>query len=87
LAPWETSTTLRKVFLIRNHRKRKGIIDFSICYRGPTPGLKKIKTESIQKFALLGTRFTMEEDFYKGRMVYKYGLEAIIPSAAQMEIG
>jgi aspartate/glutamate racemase len=29
----------------------------------------------------------MEEDFYKGRMVDKYGLEVIIPSAAQMEIG
>jgi len=47
---------------------------------------KKIKTKGIQKIALLGTRFTMEEDFYKGRLVDKYGLEVIIPAAAQMEI-
>jgi aspartate racemase len=46
----------------------------------------KIKTEGIQKIALLGTRFTMEEDFYKGRLVDQYGLEVIIPSAVQMEI-
>jgi aspartate racemase len=47
---------------------------------------EKIKTEGIKKIALLGTRFTMEEDFYKGRLVDKYDLEVIIPSAAQMEI-
>ena len=47
---------------------------------------EKIKTEGIDKIALLGTRFTMEEDFYKGRLVDKYGLEVIIPSLEQMEI-
>ena len=47
---------------------------------------EKIKTEGIDKIALLGTRFTMEEDFYKGRLVDKYGLEVIIPSSEQMEI-
>jgi aspartate racemase len=47
---------------------------------------EKIKTEGIKKIALLGTRFTMAEDFYKGRLVDKYDLEVIIPSAAQMEI-
>ncbi|MGB5745353.1 MAG: aspartate/glutamate racemase family protein [Desulfobacterales bacterium] len=45
-----------------------------------------IKTEGINKIALLGTRFTMEEDFYKGRLVDKYGLEVIIPSSKQREI-
>ena len=47
---------------------------------------EKIKADGIDKIALLGTRFTMEEDFYKGRLVDKYGLEVIIPAAAQMEI-
>jgi aspartate racemase len=46
---------------------------------------EKIKTEGIDRIALLGTRFTMEEDFYKGRLVGKYGLEVIIPSSEQME--
>jgi aspartate racemase len=47
---------------------------------------EKIKAEGIQKIALLGTRFTMEEDFYKGRLVDKYGLEVIIPAEDEREI-
>jgi aspartate racemase len=30
---------------------------------------RKIAAAGIQKVGLLGTRFTMEEDFYKGRLV------------------
>ena len=47
---------------------------------------EKIKAEGIDKIALLGTRFTMEEDFCKGRLVDKYGLDVIIPSSKQREI-
>ncbi len=47
---------------------------------------EKIKTEGIQKIALLGTRFTMEEDFYKGRLVDRYGLDVIIPAEDEREI-
>lgn len=32
--------------------------------------------------ALLATRFTMEQDFYKGRLAGKYELEPIVPEAA-----
>ncbi|MEJ2283070.1 MAG: aspartate/glutamate racemase family protein [Desulfobacterales bacterium] len=45
---------------------------------------EKIKTEGIDRIALLGTRFTMEENFYKGRLADKYGLEVMIPSPDQM---
>ncbi len=45
-----------------------------------------IKAEGIQKIALLGTRFTMEENFYKGRLVDNYGLDVIIPGSEDMEI-
>jgi aspartate racemase len=45
-----------------------------------------IKAEGIQKIALLGTRFTMEENFYKGRLVNNYGLDVIIPGSEDMEI-
>jgi len=45
-----------------------------------------IKDASIQKIGLLGTRFTMEEDFYKGRLSEKYGLGVIIPNAPGCEI-
>jgi len=45
----------------------------------------KIKTEGIGRIALLGTRFTMEENFYKGRLVDNYDLEVMIPSPGQMD--
>jgi aspartate racemase len=47
---------------------------------------ESIKAQGIQKIALLGTRFTMEENFYKGRLVDNYGLEIIIPSSEDMQI-
>ena len=47
---------------------------------------EKIKMKGIDKIALLGTRFTMEEDFCKGRLADKHGLDVIIPSSEQMEI-
>ena len=45
-----------------------------------------IKAKGISKIALLGTRFTMEENFYKGRLVDNYGLDVIIPGSEDMEI-
>lgn len=40
-----------------------------------------IKKAGIKKIALLGTKFTMEEDFYKGRLLDKYNLDVIIPNS------
>jgi len=39
----------------------------------------KLTGAGIQKTALLGTRFTMEQDFYKKRMEKNYGLQVITP--------
>lgn len=36
----------------------------------------------LTKVGLLGTRFTMEEDFYKGRLAQRHGLEVIVPAAS-----
>lgn len=36
----------------------------------------------IGKVGLLGTAFTMEQDFYKGRLGDKYGLEVLVPNRA-----
>ena len=47
---------------------------------------ESIKAEGIKKIALLGTRFTMEEEFYKGRLADNYGLDVIIPNPEDMEI-
>ncbi len=38
------------------------------------------------KVALLGTAFTMEQDFYKGRLTEKFGIEVITPNAADRKI-
>ena len=45
-----------------------------------------VKKSGIQKIGLLGTRFTMEEDFYKGRLSQNFGLDVIIPNAQGCEI-
>lgn len=39
-----------------------------------------IQQRGITKIGLLGTSFTMEEDFYKGRLTQDFDLEVIIPS-------
>ena len=41
---------------------------------------EKIQSNGIQRIGLLGTRFTMEQDFYRGRLVNKHGLEVLIPN-------
>jgi len=47
---------------------------------------QKIQDSGIGKVGLLGTRFTMEEDFYKRRLAGRYGLEVTVPDARQREI-
>lgn len=41
-----------------------------------------VKTANITRVGLLGTAFTMEQDFYKGRLARHHGLDVIIPDAA-----
>ena len=45
-----------------------------------------VKDSGIKKIGLLGTRFTMEEEFYKGRLSQKYGLIVNVPNAQEREI-
>jgi aspartate racemase len=47
---------------------------------------EEINKVGIKKIGLLGTSFTMEEDFYKGRLENKYGLEVITPNKANRQI-
>ncbi|MGO1160992.1 aspartate/glutamate racemase family protein [Brucella pseudogrignonensis] len=46
------------------------------------PTAEKIKAAGFSKVGLLGTAFTMEQDFYKGRLAAKYGLEVLTPDDA-----
>jgi aspartate racemase len=44
-----------------------------------------IKAQKLKKVLLLGTRFTMEKDFYKGRLSDKHGIEVMVPDPADIE--
>jgi aspartate racemase len=44
---------------------------------------RQIKAQSLSTVGLLGTRFTMEGDFYRGRLIEKHGLKVLIPEEAQ----
>lgn len=47
---------------------------------------ERIGADGIQTIGLLGTNFTMEQDFYKGRLIEKYGLDVVIPSVEDRQI-
>ena len=47
---------------------------------------ERIKEKDLKKIGLLGTNFTMEEDFYKGRLTNKHGLEIIVPKKEDRQI-
>ena len=38
-----------------------------------------IRAAGAKRPALLATRFTMEQDFYKGRLAARHGIEAVVP--------
>jgi len=40
---------------------------------------QRVKAAGIRKAGLLGTRFTMEEDFYINRLSQKHGLQILVP--------
>ncbi len=46
---------------------------------------KKIKGKNINKVLLLGTKFTMEKDFYKNILHNDFGIEVIIPNKEDRE--
>jgi aspartate racemase len=46
---------------------------------------KEVQKQGLKKVGLLGTRFTMEGDFYGARLEENYGLEVITPPPADRE--
>jgi len=47
---------------------------------------ERIKASGLERIGLLGTRFTMEEHFYKGRLEEDHGLTVEIPPAMDREL-
>ena len=46
---------------------------------------RAIAKQGMTRVALLGTRYTMEQDFYRGRLESEFGLETLIPDASERE--
>lgn len=44
-----------------------------------------VKKSRIARVALLGTKYTMEQDFYRDRLEKKYGLQVIVPNETERD--
>ncbi|WP_330471584.1 aspartate/glutamate racemase family protein [Vibrio harveyi] len=47
---------------------------------------EQLVMDGIKKVGLLGTRFTMEQDFYKQRLIDKFGVDVVVPSSDDQTI-
>lgn len=46
----------------------------------------RIRQAGVKRVGLLATGFTMEQDFYKGRLQQEYGIEVLVPAATQRKV-
>lgn len=63
----------------------KGYISIPLLHIADATG-EKIVEDKLRSVGLLGTRFTMEEPFYKGRLAQAYGLHVLVPNGADRAI-
>jgi len=59
-------------------------IDIPLLHIADAAG-EAIKTQELHTVGLLGTKFTMEGDFYRHRLNERFGLEVLIPDEADRE--
>ena len=57
-----------------------GAIDIPLLHIAD-PTAEKINAAGFHKVGLLGTAFTMEQDFYRGRLEKVFGLKVLVPEA------
>jgi aspartate racemase len=60
-------------------------IDIPLIHIADPTG-EKIKAAGLRRVGLIGTAFTMEQDFYKGRLNEVFGLEVVVPQADDRRI-
>ncbi len=46
---------------------------------------EKLLADRVKRVGLLGTRFTMEQDFYKGRLTDKFGIDVMVPDTEERD--
>lgn len=47
---------------------------------------REIVSKGMNRVALLGTRYTMEQDFYLGRLTKSFSINTVVPEAEQREV-
>lgn len=47
---------------------------------------EQLVADGVKRVGLLGTRFTMEQDFYKGRVSEKYGIDVLVPDEEEQSL-
>jgi aspartate racemase len=45
----------------------------------------RVKEQGLTRVGLLGTKFTMEQEFYRQRLTDKHGLKVLVPDAAERD--
>lgn len=50
------------------------------------PTAERIAAAGLRRVGLLATRFTMEDEFYRGRLESRHGLEVLVPPAEDREV-
>ncbi len=63
----------------------QGNISIPLLHIADATAAKLVKN-GITKAGLLGTRFTMEQDFYKDRLTERFGIEVVVPSSNDQTI-
>lgn len=49
------------------------------------PAGERLRELGVRRVGLLGTKFTMEPEYYRGRLESRYGIEVLIPDAEDRE--
>lgn len=60
-------------------------VDIPLLHLADATG-KRLRDQGVKRVGLLGTRFTMEQDFYKQRLTEGFGLEVTIPGNDDIEL-
>lgn len=50
------------------------------------PTADAIRRAGLRRVGLLGTRFTMEQEFYKSRLIAQHGLEVMVPTREERQV-
>ncbi|WP_439886515.1 aspartate/glutamate racemase family protein [Pseudomonas sp. MBLB4123] len=59
-------------------------VDIPLLHIGDAVG-QALRRQGVQRAGLLGTRFTMQEAFYRQRLVEHFAIEVLLPEAAAMD--